>query len=69
MKNGIGGMNQQQALEALEDLTSGIQPIPLVEYESRIKRAQSLMVEQGLHAIYLNAGTNLYYFTGTRWSA
>jgi Xaa-Pro dipeptidase len=69
MKNGIGGMDQQQALEALEDLTLGIEPIPLVEYESRIERAQSLMVEKGLHAIYLNAGTNLYYFTGTRWSA
>ncbi len=69
MNNGIGGVDQQQALEALEDLTHDIQPIPLVEYESRIERAQSLMVEKGLHAIYLNAGTNLYYFTGTRWSA
>lgn len=69
MNNGIGGMDQQQALEALEDLTPGIQPIELKEYESRIERAQALMIEKGLHAIYLNAGTNLYYFTGTRWSA
>lgn len=69
MNNGIGGMDQQQALEALEDLTPGIQPIELKEYESRIERAQALMIEKGLHAIYLNAGTNLYYFTGTHWSA
>jgi Xaa-Pro dipeptidase len=69
MKNGIGGMSQQQALETLVDMASGLQPITLTEYGSRIDRAQALMVAQGLHAIYLNAGTNLYYFTGTRWSA
>lgn len=69
MKNGIGGMNQQQALETLVDMAAGLHPITLAEYKSRINRAQALMVEQGLHAIYLNAGTNLYYFTGTRWSA
>ena len=27
------------------------------------------MQERGLNALYLNAGTNLYYFTGTRWGA
>jgi Xaa-Pro dipeptidase len=27
------------------------------------------MKEHSIKAVYLNAGTNLYYFTGTLWSA
>ena len=38
------------------------------EYQARISRARELMLQQDVVALYLNAGTNLYYFTGTRWS-
>ncbi|WP_351125234.1 aminopeptidase P family N-terminal domain-containing protein, partial [Shewanella sp. T24-MNA-CIBAN-0130] len=37
------------------------------EFNQRIQHAQRLMAQHGLEAIYVNAGTNLYYFTGTRW--
>ena len=47
----------------------GITPISGQEYESRILNAQKLMQEKGVAAIYVNAGTSLYYFTGTRWGA
>ncbi|NMP31370.1 aminopeptidase P family protein [Thalassotalea sp. M1531] len=50
-------------------MTDDIKPITIDEYQARIKRAQVLMVEQNIDALYLNAGTNLYYFTGTRWYA
>ncbi|QDT69829.1 putative peptidase [Planctomycetes bacterium MalM25] len=42
-------------------------PITVEERRERIARAQRLMVEEGLDAILLPAGTSLRYFTGVRW--
>ena len=42
--------------------------IPTVEErQDRIERAKKLMVENGLDAIYLEAGTSLLYFTDVQW--
>lgn len=67
MTIGVGGYSQQAALEALTNMTEGVQPITLEEYRQRIAKAQALMKQNDLSALYINAGTNLYYFTGTRW--
>jgi Xaa-Pro dipeptidase len=64
----IGGTDQQTALDALADMTPGAMPITLAEHRSRIDRAQAFMAAQGIAAVYLNAGSNLTYFTGTKWS-
>lgn len=64
---GVGGQTPEAALAALTNMTGDMQPIGQGEYQARIGRAQALMAEQGLDAVYLNAGTNLFYFTGTRW--
>jgi Xaa-Pro dipeptidase len=64
----IGGKTQQAALGALSDMTAGAQPIRLPEHRARIERAQAFMAEQGIAALYLNAGSNLTYFTGTKWN-
>ncbi|MCW3173264.1 M24 family metallopeptidase [Shewanella subflava] len=69
MTIGIGGVSPQQALEGLTNMTQGVEPIALSEFEARIAKAQHIMQQQGIDALYLNAGTNLYYFTGTRWYA
>ena len=69
MTIGIGGVSPQQALEGLKNMTQGVEPIALSEFEARIAKAQLIMQQQGIDAVYLNAGTNLYYFTGTRWYA
>ncbi|MCL1141991.1 M24 family metallopeptidase [Shewanella gaetbuli] len=69
MSNGIGGLTQQQALDKLSNMTQGIAPISLDEYQARIAKAQQLMQAENIDAIYLNAGTNLSYFTGTKWYA
>ncbi|CAM3544964.1 M24 family metallopeptidase [Parendozoicomonas haliclonae] len=69
MTIGVGGKTPAEALSLLSDMTGDLQDIPLSEFHTRIHKAQALMKEQGLDAIYLNAGTNLYYFTGTRWRA
>ena len=69
MTIGVGGSTQQESLLTLNLMTEGVQPIQPEEYQQRIAKAQALMKQTGLAAIYINAGTNLYYFTGTRWHA
>ena len=69
MTLGVGGSDAERELAELADMTGGIQAIGLQDYEQRVARAQALMREAGLDAVYLNAGTNLYYFTGTLWGA
>lgn len=68
MTVGVGGKNPEQALDGLADMTAGMAPIGLDEYQARIARAQDLMREQGIAALYLNAGSTLRYFTGVKWN-
>jgi len=69
MSIGIGGSTAEIELSKLTDMTGDIKPISLEEYQQRIAQAQQLMREQNISALYLNAGTNLTYFTGTAWYA
>ncbi|MCL1067191.1 Xaa-Pro peptidase family protein [Shewanella olleyana] len=69
MTIGVGTQTQEQALSSLSDMTMDVASIGLHEFEQRIAKAQRLMQQQGIEAIYVNAGTNLYYFTGTKWYA
>jgi Xaa-Pro dipeptidase len=64
----IGGTDKQAALDALADMTAGAVPIAPAEHRARIARAQDFMAAQGIAAVYLNAGSNLTYFTGTKWN-
>ncbi|WP_019646155.1 M24 family metallopeptidase [Novispirillum itersonii] len=68
MALGVGGSDPQTELAALSDMTGGIAPITAEEYAARIGKAQALMQAQGLDAVYVHAGSSLYYFTGTRWN-
>ncbi|ALT00530.1 M24 family metallopeptidase [Lacimicrobium alkaliphilum] len=67
--NGIGGSTAEQALARLEDMTGDLSPVGITEYRQRITKAQAWMQQQGVDALYLNAGTNLSYFTGLHWYA
>lgn len=69
MTRGVGGVNETQALSTLVNMTGQVEPIGLNEYQERVTKAQSLMEQKGIDALYLNAGTNLEYFTGLRWYA
>ena len=69
MTIGIGGSTAAIELEKIQNRTQDVQPIQLEEYLERIKKATGLMKELSVQALYLNAGTNLYYFTGTKWNA
>ena len=50
-------------------MTGDISAIEEHEYRQRIAKAQAFMQENGIDALYLNAGTNMTYFTGLKWYA
>ena len=69
MTIGVGGSNAAEELAKLSNMTVDAKRIDDAEYSDRIKSAQRFMRSEGIDAVYLNAGSNLYYFTGTRWGA
>ena len=69
MTIGVGGSTAKIELEKLVNMTSTVQAITADEFKQRIAKAQTIMVENNIAATYVNAGTNLFYFTGTRWYA
>ncbi|MEM6575729.1 MAG: Xaa-Pro peptidase family protein [Pseudomonadota bacterium] len=70
MTQGVGGSTPDAELARLAELegSSGAQPLPLAEFERRLAQGRALMGQHDLQAIYLCAGSNLLYFTGTKWS-
>ncbi len=56
--------------EAIRNLSSqaiGIVPISVAERKERIAKAQTLMAEAKMDAIFLEGTTSCYYYTGMRW--
>jgi len=53
--------------DELKPMLDGIEPITVAEREERIETARRRMAENGLDAIFLEAGSTLDYFTGVRW--
>lgn len=51
----------------LRPMTAGIHPITLDERQARMEKARRLMRESKIAAIFLEGGSSLFYFTGTRW--
>lgn len=66
---GVGTKTKQEALESLQNMTHDLKPISIEEYQQRIEKAQRYMQDNDIAALYLNAGTNLKYFTGMQWYA
>ncbi len=69
MSTGVGGSTPEQELAKLVDMTRDVTAVEAAEFKTRQQNAQALMQELGIDALYLNAGTNLYYFSGLRWYA
>ncbi|MDO6426963.1 Xaa-Pro peptidase family protein [Thalassotalea sp. 1_MG-2023] len=69
MTIGIGGSTAEIELEKLKSLAPTMPGISIEEYQARINKATELMSANNIDAVYLNAGTNLHYFTGTKWYA
>lgn len=64
----IGGSTVEEALESLNEMTEGLQPIGIEEYRARLNKAGAMMRELNWKAMLLVAGTNMSYFTGTEWN-
>ncbi len=59
--------SKSDIISALKPMTDDIKPITVDERRGRIEKARKLMVENGINAIYLEAGTSLFYYCGIRW--
>ncbi|MEQ8516395.1 MAG: Xaa-Pro peptidase family protein [Chromatocurvus sp.] len=68
MTTGVGGSDAATELATIRPMLDGVEPIAEGEYRARLERARALLADSGAAAMYLNAGTNLRYFTGTLWS-
>jgi len=67
MTTDVGGSTIEIELNKLSNMTADVTTISKTEYQARISKAQQLMREQDIDALYLNAETNLYYVTGLNW--
>ena len=56
------------AIQALTPKTGGVGPISDDERRARLARAQRLMAEQGIHAVVIEPGSSMHYYTGVDWS-
>tara|TARA_B110000503_G_scaffold123950_1_gene190019 strand:- start:370 stop:1578 length:1209 start_codon:yes stop_codon:yes gene_type:complete len=66
---GIGGSTIEAELNAIQPAAHLVQPIQKEEFQTRIDKACQLMKNQQVQAVYLHAGTNLFYFTGMKWNS
>jgi len=56
-----------ESVRALRPMTDGIVPISDDERRGRMEKAQALMVENGMDAMYFEPGSSLFYYTGLQW--
>ncbi len=56
------------AIKNLKNMTGDVKPITMDERRVRIAKAQQLMDQNKIDAIYIEPGTSMSYFTGMRWS-
>ncbi len=61
---GVGGSTFAAELERMAPMTAGVVPIGVEELHRRVAKAQRLMREHGVDALYLDTSSNLHYFTG-----
>ena len=66
---GIGGSTAEIELNAIVSNGHLVKPIQKEEFQLRINKACELMQAQNVQTIYLHAGSNLLYFTGTHWGS
>jgi Xaa-Pro dipeptidase len=54
-------------ISRLRRMTAGIVPITIDERKARIAKAQRLMAQHKIDALYIESGSSMFYFTGVRW--
>ncbi|HEX6715767.1 MAG TPA: Xaa-Pro peptidase family protein [Pyrinomonadaceae bacterium] len=59
--------SQPEAIQRLRRMTDSAIPISMDERKARIARAQKLMRDQRIDAMYIEPGSSMFYYTGMRW--
>lgn len=67
MTIGVGGSSPEEELRKLVSKRATVSPIGEAERRRRVARAQDLMGRQGIAALYLDASSSTFYFTGLRF--
>ncbi|MEA1943209.1 MAG: Xaa-Pro peptidase family protein [Pseudomonadota bacterium] len=66
---GVGGSDAATELERLTGMLGHCRPIPEATFRKRLDGLRERMAGAGIDAVWLNAGSNLTYYTGLRWPA
>jgi len=56
-----------ESMRSLTSVADQVVPIGNAERSARVAKAQRLMAEHGIDAIFIGAGSSLTYFTGMHW--
>jgi Xaa-Pro dipeptidase len=64
MTIGVGGSSAEKELAAMTSMRGDVPPIGTEERLRRIARAQAIMREKGIDALYLDVSSSMVYFTG-----
>jgi Xaa-Pro dipeptidase len=68
----LAGMSAAQnsgpppAIQKLQPMTDGVQPIAADERLARIEKARALLHQNGMDAVFCEPGSSVFYFTGIR---
>jgi len=66
MTIGVGGSTPEKELAKLRNMRGDVPPIGVDERLKRIDKAQKMMREKGIDALWLDISSSLTYFTGLR---
>ena len=58
---------QPEPIRRLRRMTDNVVPITLEERKARIEKAQKLMRDNRIDAIYIEPGSSMFYYTGMKW--
>jgi Xaa-Pro dipeptidase len=64
MTIGVGGSTAEKELAAMTSMRGDVPPIGIEERLKRIAKAQALMRDKGIDALYLDVSSSMVYFTG-----
>ena len=67
MTVGVGGSTAEAELAAMKNMRGDVPPIGVEERLQRIARAQAIMREKGIDALYLDVSSSMTYFTGLKF--
>src|SRR5437868_3948783 len=64
MTIGVGGSTAEKELAAMKSMRGDVPPIGVDERLRRVARAQAIMRDKGIDALYLDVSSSMVYFTG-----